>query len=141
MLQIAIVAVTGAFVFGFVLCAMLVSGTWVPGVERALVAEGRKSIARQRSEAIESTSRNLDPVAPSTLVTTGGPHALVGRRLSSYRARPWAVILAGGEGCRLRPLTRSISGDDRPKQFCAVVGTDTLLSDTRRRAALTAPAN
>jgi mannose-1-phosphate guanylyltransferase len=49
--------------------------------------------------------------------------------------------LAGGEGCRLRPLTRSISGDDRPKQFCAVVGTDTLLSDTRRRSALIAPAN
>ena len=51
-----------------------------------------------------------------------------------YRARSWAVILAGGEGFRLRPLTRSISGDDRPKQFCAVVGTDTLLSDTRDRA-------
>jgi mannose-1-phosphate guanylyltransferase len=50
------------------------------------------------------------------------------------RARPWVVILAGGEGFRLRPLTRSISGDDRPKQFCAVVGTETLLGDTRRRA-------
>lgn len=59
----------------------------------------------------------------------------------AYRARSWAVILAGGEGFRLRPLTRSISGDDRPKQFCALVGTDTLLSDTRRRAALIAPAN
>jgi len=51
------------------------------------------------------------------------------------------VILAGREGFRLRPLTRSISGDDRPKQFCAVVGTGTLLSDTQRRAALIAPAN
>src|SRR6266481_2132098 len=141
MLQIAIVAVTGVFAFGFVLCAMFLSGTGAPGIERALVAEDRKSIDRRRSAAIESTSRNLDPVAPSTLVTTGGPHALVRRRLSSYRARPWAVILAGGEGCRLRPLTRSISGDNRPKQFCAVVGTDTLLSDTRRRAALIAPAN
>ncbi len=140
MLQIAIVAVTGAFAFGFVLCAMLVAGG-APGVKRALVAEGRELIGGQRSEAIESTSRDLDPVTPSTLATAGGRHAPTRRRLSSYRARPWAVILAGGEGCRLRPLTRSISGDDRPKQFCAVVGTDTLLSDTRRRAALTAPAN
>lgn len=44
MLQIAIVAVTGAVAFGFVLCAMLVSGTGASGMERALVAEGRKSL-------------------------------------------------------------------------------------------------
>ena len=38
MLQIAIVAVTGAFAFGFILCAMLVSGTGAPelGSQRAL---------------------------------------------------------------------------------------------------------
>jgi hypothetical protein len=34
MLQIAIFGVTGAFVFGFVLCAMLVFGTKVPGMKR-----------------------------------------------------------------------------------------------------------
>ena len=141
MLQIAIVAVTGAVAFGFVWCAMLVSGTTAPGVKRALVAESRKSIDRRLSEAIESTSGNLGRVASSTLVTTGGRHAPARRRLPSYRARSWAVILAGGEGFRLRPLTRSISGDDRPKQFCAVIGTDTLLSDTRRRTALIVPAN
>lgn len=48
----------------------------------------------------------------------------------------WAVILAGGDGTRLRPLTMSISGDDRPKQFCPVVGGRTLLDQTRRRVAL-----
>src|SRR5215472_6898532 len=31
---------------------------------------------------------------------------------------PWAVILAGGEGTRLRALTARITGDARPKQFC-----------------------
>jgi len=31
------------------------------------------------------------------------------------------MILAGGEGMRLRPLTRRITGDDRPKQFCPQV--------------------
>jgi mannose-1-phosphate guanylyltransferase len=43
------------------------------------------------------------------------------------------VILAGGDGKRLLPLTRPITGDDRPKQFCCVVGRQTLLQQTRRR--------
>jgi mannose-1-phosphate guanylyltransferase len=49
--------------------------------------------------------------------------------------KPWAVILAGGDGTRLRALTRRISGDDRPKQFCPVLGGVSLLQLTRRRAA------
>ncbi len=56
-------------------------------------------------------------------------------------SRHWAVILAGGDGVRLRSMTRSIAGDDRPKQFCALVGPDALLTETRRRAALAAPAH
>jgi len=47
-----------------------------------------------------------------------------------------AVILAGGEGSRLRSLTRSIAGDDRPKQFCPIIGDSTLLDATRNRVAL-----
>lgn len=45
----------------------------------------------------------------------------------------WGVILAGGEGVRLQSLTRLVSGDDRPKQFCALLGGTTLLDQTRRR--------
>jgi mannose-1-phosphate guanylyltransferase len=48
----------------------------------------------------------------------------------------WAVILAGGDGNRLKSLTRKITGDERPKQFCSVLGTTTLLEETQRRAAL-----
>lgn len=32
------------------------------------------------------------------------------------------IILAGGDGTRLRSLTRRLTGDDRPKQFCALLG-------------------
>jgi mannose-1-phosphate guanylyltransferase len=49
------------------------------------------------------------------------------------RERRWGVILAGGEGVRLRSLTRLVSGDDRPKQFCPLLGGRTLLNQTRRR--------
>lgn len=51
----------------------------------------------------------------------------------------WAVILAGGEGSRLRSLTRAIAADDRPKQFCAIFGGQTLLEHTRQRIASTIP--
>ena len=44
-----------------------------------------------------------------------------------------AIILAGGEGTRLRSLTNLISGDDRPKQFCPILDGRTLLDITRER--------
>ena len=48
----------------------------------------------------------------------------------------WAVILAGGDGTRLRSLTRRITGDERPKQFCPLIGQNTLLAETQRCVAL-----
>jgi mannose-1-phosphate guanylyltransferase len=58
---------------------------------------------------------------------------------SSPRSRRLGVILAGGDGARLRSLTRMISGDDRPKQFCSILGQETLLEQTRRRVARAVP--
>ena len=43
----------------------------------------------------------------------------------------WAVLLAGGDGVRLRDLTVRIVGDHRPKQFCPIVGAESLLRQTR----------
>jgi mannose-1-phosphate guanylyltransferase len=47
-----------------------------------------------------------------------------------------AVILAGGDGLRLRTLARKIVGEDAPKQFCPVIGQECLLAQTQRRCAL-----
>ena len=51
----------------------------------------------------------------------------------SYPHR-WGGVLAGGDGVRLRELTRLIVGDDRPKQFCPLFGECTLLAQARQRA-------
>lgn len=45
----------------------------------------------------------------------------------------WGVILAGGDGTRLRSLTQILSDDGRPKQFCPLLGERTLLAQTRLR--------
>lgn len=47
----------------------------------------------------------------------------------------WAVLLAGGDGKRLSRLTRSIYGQERPKQFCRLLQNKTLLGQTRERIA------
>ncbi len=49
--------------------------------------------------------------------------------------RPWGVVLAGGDGTRLRAVSRLVSGDNRPKQFCTLFGTRSLLARTRDRLA------
>jgi mannose-1-phosphate guanylyltransferase len=51
----------------------------------------------------------------------------------------WVVVLAGGEGVRLRPLTLRICGDDRPKQFAPVLGSRSLLDQTLDRVLPLAP--
>src|SRR5439155_19698675 len=51
----------------------------------------------------------------------------------------WAIVLAGGEGVRLRSLTRRLYGDDRPKQYAALVGARSLLRQTLDRVGLLIP--
>src|SRR5262245_21708438 len=46
----------------------------------------------------------------------------------------WSIVLAGGEGRRLRALTTLRSGVTVPKQFCSLAGGPSLLTDTLKRA-------
>ena len=47
----------------------------------------------------------------------------------------WALVLAGGDGTRLRELTRLISGAPIPKQYCRILGDRSLLEATLARVA------
>lgn len=50
-------------------------------------------------------------------------------------SRPrWAVVLAGGDGVRLRPYVERRFGEPRPKQYCAFSGRRSMLEHTLARA-------
>ena len=55
-------------------------------------------------------------------------------------SRAWALVLAGGSGRRLQPLTRTASGAAVPKQFCSLGGGPSLLHLALLRARHVAPA-
>jgi mannose-1-phosphate guanylyltransferase len=59
--------------------------------------------------------------------------------MSIARSSLWGIVLAGGEGTRLKEFARKHVGADVPKQFCAFVGTRTMLERTVRRAGLLIP--
>lgn len=47
----------------------------------------------------------------------------------------WGVVLAGGEGRRLQPFMRRLTGCDLPKQFCPIIGGQSMLQHTLDRIA------
>jgi hypothetical protein len=53
----------------------------------------------------------------------------------------YAIILAGGDGTRLSEITRRISGDSIPKQFCPLIGDASLIEQTRFRVSLAVDKN
>src|SRR6267378_7364006 len=50
-------------------------------------------------------------------------------------SRSWAVVLAAGDGARLRPLTRRLYGEELPKQFAAIEDERSLIQVTLDRLA------
>jgi mannose-1-phosphate guanylyltransferase len=46
----------------------------------------------------------------------------------------WAVVLAAGDGTRLRALTTDRAGTSTPKQYCSLFGESTLIHDAVQRA-------
>lgn len=52
----------------------------------------------------------------------------------------WALVLAGGDGTRLRGVTSAVSGKPIPKQYCPLLGDRSLLEATLCRTLRFAPA-
>ena len=48
---------------------------------------------------------------------------------------PWAIVLAGSDGARLRPLAEYVHGDHRPTPYAAFLGSKSLLQQTLDRVA------
>jgi mannose-1-phosphate guanylyltransferase len=68
------------------------------------------------------------------------PHAMRGPGRSEEPSGPAHVlILAGGDGLRSRAVTRALAGDERPKQFCALVSNEPLLVEAQHRASMIVP--
>src|SRR5262249_22445108 len=61
------------------------------------------------------------------------------RSFSGRNSRAWAVVLAGGQGVRLREPTRHVYGEDRPKQYAVLTGGKSLLRQTLDRVQLLIP--
>lgn len=54
-------------------------------------------------------------------------------------ATHWGLVLAGGDGTRLQDLTREITGAPIPKQYCRLLGKQSLLEATLARSRQFAP--
>lgn len=58
--------------------------------------------------------------------------------ISSHSNR-WGLVLAGGDGTRLKSFTRRIAGYELPKQFCPILSSKSLLHETLDRVSRIVP--
>jgi mannose-1-phosphate guanylyltransferase len=82
-----------------------------------------------------ATTQQFRPTMQSTKLRLVPARRLAPATHASHR---WGVVLAGGDGTRLRELTQRVWGD-RPKQFCPILGDHTLLEETMHRAERSIP--
>src|SRR5512146_1246687 len=77
----------------------------------------------------DHTLVNSQPLAVHELQSRG-----IGMSVEVKDDRLWSIILAGGEGERLRPFIQKWLGRHTPKQYCAFVGRRSMLQHTIDRA-------
>lgn len=70
---------------------------------------------------------------------TNLPHLGTRARWSASNGKTWAIVLAGGAGTRLRPLTVNRAGIPVPKQYCSLDSGPSLLRVALQRAFTVVP--
>ncbi len=66
-------------------------------------------------------------------------HSQRGEYIQSVNQNLWGIVLAGGEGTRLKNLVEKIYGYHRPKQYCTITGSQSLIKHTIKRASMIIP--
>jgi mannose-1-phosphate guanylyltransferase len=95
-----------------------------------------------RLNAIITDIINGEPMtAPETVRSMKAASSLpaIGAREDDSYGKTWAIVLAGGDGNRLRALTTTSNGVAVPKQYCSVWGDACLLEDAILRGSSIAP--
>ncbi len=82
----------------------------------------------------------LQPRFGTVAVVEGRADTVLGRSEKPF-PNTWSIVLAGGEGERLRALTKRWLGVHRPKQYCAFVGQRSMLQHTLDRAVVLSGTN
>jgi len=59
--------------------------------------------------------------------------------MNNSQQHRWGIVLAGGEGRRMRQFLKTEYGTDSPKQFCALLGDRSMLCRTIDRAQMVIP--
>lgn len=82
----------------------------------------------------------MKQTAALALESLPGPEPIYQRSPRTLRSlQTWAIVLAGGEGRRLRPLVRRLFGDERPKQYVPLLGPASLLRQSLSRVGRLVP--
>lgn len=99
-------------------------------------SQGHQELPAEQIVLIDHRSDSMNLVVRAEPLARDRVPGTSTRRSSPLRgaSHHWGLVLAGGDGVRLKELTRWISGDDRPKQFCPLLGSRTMFEATRQRA-------
>jgi hypothetical protein len=90
--------------------------------------------ASRNQSVCDEVLLKLQPVAAGSCPTIAERTALQSRNPTPLDRNVWTIVLAGGEGERLRPLITRWLGVHRPKQYCTFVGSRSMLRHTLDRA-------
>ncbi len=90
--------------------------------------------ARRKTSVCENVPLELPPIAVRSRPTPSKRTSIQSHGPARLDQSVWTIVLAGGEGERLRPLITRWLGVHRPKQYCTFVGSHSMLRHTLDRA-------